>query len=1437
MTDPGMGPGPEDIKVDSETSLDQQKTELDILLADPSKPLPNPLELKIAEKYLGNAERDQEELTKKYFELLEYINNQHKKSPSLSADDRARIDDVEKFLNAAYKVLATEKYPKGGEGSVGRAIDEFRQEPKQESIQAAEEKNEAPEKVESRAWPLEEIPVEICEGSLTLRKIVDGKPEGRILTGKISRPIKVGEPAILMEGDDKTTTSFVKGLRLTDEGNFLIITEDSVYSFDPSLSVVEGVGKPVPIAAEKPEEQRPDEEAKPLSPEEIEALLENLRSQKAETPAEGDTSAELAAPSGEIMPDKAAIRDKLMVLAQGGEDSIKTLEDGMVLLDCLGLPKEFSDEDLRNRLELVQQIIQENAELATFSTKINNAIKIGLVDLENLGKSVKGESREHQETNDAEEHEAAKTGIRNSVEAYLNFAFSEQQDIEEELSNNPDQLLTFLGLNKDFTKEELNQRYDLFIQVVNEYREKRHHFRQLRDQLAPAVYEGYVNLLNKLEKKPSVFRRTAERLSEKLQQRQERKSAAEVPGGDEPPEGPEKPEKKGRYDHISNRLERDIEELNNPEKRGWTERALNYLSTKSELRLAAGTGMAVLSAVTGMNTAILAARGLLGMAGGSIGFSGWRAGKREAKAYEKLNVKMEGCFDNEGKLDLEKIKDKINSTDEQSKLSREDLVNLYAEITEIASAKGKKIAEKLEDMEGQTQTKMDKLFSGLSEKLEKNSGYIGKGYNWYMRQKWYTKAIIGIGASFGVGYVGAFASGAAVGTAGFNTLRVLCSGAFQFGLGAVQKSPDTSSKYYAGSDKIIALRNAIKENYGDLTEDELKEIQRYRNNAKANRMANAGIGAAAGGALVGLSYAIFGHHNAEAHQGQTAGAHHGAEAGHHEDTGVKPNVRPEVEPKGGTTSPQPTDGNGRVDANGGAASLDDQKRMFENGYGRFGREALEPPKATVTEVTPEPASDKDWATALREGNQQPDMVDASGRVHIPGIGEESATGATGVLSPHEPAPMTAAEHEHVTAGSHNTLDEQRMAGGSLEGHEGGKFMGEIYEGLKGKGQLPEGAENEPHAVQAMIDEAKKMGIIDAHNHLTAKIDAPEFDPMKFTEAVLHHDDPANIAYLHDLSGDLTAYEKAHAAAEHAAAAGGVRESAENRGGGLTHREMTPEESRQAAEAGRDHLEKATGEKLPVAWKPTNEFEAYNNGKAITDPSVLERLKDGTIPKNQLDYMLRLENAKLIRPEDIHLSPDGKHLLVVINENGQDNVVWQVNINKLSWWKELTGQKPNISELVREKKTILEATIEHPKEGAVPANAEQNTPPQQTPPENPTPNPEPQILHPKEAPEGTPEPEPHPAAAPEINSPIADNSHLAAELNANPTIHEYGISNIHGLIFDKNGKLEDASFIFPVKETPRDFGEVTANMTGEQRWQALHNYYLNVIREQVEARKD
>jgi hypothetical protein len=298
-----------------------------------------------------------------------------------------------------------------------------------------------------------------------------------------------------------------------------------------------------------------------------------------------------------------------------------------------------------------------------------------------------------------------------------------------------------------------------------------------------------------------------------------------------------------------------------------------------------------------------------------------------------------------------------------------------------------------------------------------------------------------------------------------------------------------------------------------------------------------------------------------------------------------------------------------------------------------------------------------------------------------------------------------------------------------------------------------------------------------------------------------------------------------------------------------------EASSQDIDHSREQIEKATGVKFPGEWKPTNEFGNYNNGKPITESGTMDLLKDKQIASGPLNYVLRLYNAHMLKPEDIHLAPDGKHLLFGIHHTGQEKVIWSIELKNKGFFASLfSGRGSNLMELLTHRQggatlnpePIINTgneqkgsfAVEYPDKHNIGAtNTPANAPlhPEQSNPGNGQFDIErPQELHPQQS---TPPVENHGTV--ETPHP-ADVSHWQtdeglSQLNGDQTIRDSGLHDINNLKFSPDGKLSDADFKFDMKNVPASVGENLSNLPVEQRQQALHDYMLSVIKKIVESK--
>jgi len=467
------------------------------------------------------------------------------------------------------------------------------------------------------------------------------------------------------------------------------------------------------------------------------------------------------------------------------------------------------------------------------------------------------------------------------------------------------------------------------------------------------------------------------------------------------------------------------------------------------------------------------------------------------------------------------------------------------------------------------------------------------------------------------------------------------------------------------------------------------------------------------------------------------------------------------------------------------------------------------------------------------------------------------------------------------ANSQNLNAEKALAGGSLEGKNASHFMDKVYDGLKVKDGLPVGAENHDQVVQQMTEKAKEMGIINANNNFTDKIDAPEFNPQKFTDAVVNNDNN----YFNTLNHDLSTYDQSHVASHLSTesaisnaqrdAEPAVPASADRQAGSL-HAQQEVSNS--------DHIDKEVASKI---------------NQANIDPAGKSFEKATPLTLNQVDKMIdsKSENKYVdgwfggflrrgiehghLKEGDFRVMFDksGHPQLKVdlshfpsqertgINSNylgiGLKGIPENAGIESVykerPWWDFRSNFiKVNTEDAVADKTTPgtaakMPAPIEHPKvdiaseikqnstDGNIHIKTEDVDPNAKT--DFPNSSTGQSTTEHGTVPEtkasaGTAIPEsaiPNKIEPGHLDASYWKSSEGLAQLNNNAEIKDAGIFNIKGPIFDLDGKLKDADFSFKTSDLPPDLAQATAGMTGDQRLNALHNYYLNTIRDQIETK--
>ena len=525
-------------------------------------------------------------------------------------------------------------------------------------------------------------------------------------------------------------------------------------------------------------------------------------------------------------------------------------------------------------------------------------------------------------------------------------------------------------------------------------------------------------------------------------------------------------------ERLVHNLDVDLMEVNNPENHKWTNKTFNWLQRNSGYRIATGVAVSALGASFGMSPAIWGARAALGAIGGGIGFSGLKAGLREGKILKKFN---ETFRDEEGNINIAEIEQKIqNGTLDQK--DRDALIYLYAGFTEIASSKGRRIEESLDQEREENTSKIDKLFPKLKE---------NKLVKWYSKQHWGVKAALGIGIAFGAGYAGGAAFGGAA------LAKVLCTGAAQMGLGLIQRSPDSMSETYSHSSEALLVKGLL-ERTGGLTDDELEAVENYREDAKKGRLKDAVIGGGVMAALIGGAAAYMGH-QAEVHHSETQGdVDQNTNTDQSEtpsDTSSDNNGDSNIEGSGDTGTEQSTDSgvnsSEQTQAETGSSSTESEQTGTttpdiseqQTGSDTTGTDAGG--EQTPAQPSSDQSSNAEQSSASTEGGQTDAGSSETNSAFKFGNSAEPASDAhTNAANAAEPMNISGSKvdlkvDDHM-AGS-DTLKDDITKGGAFDKGPGAsdRMAVKIVEGLEGKKQITFSTPSErDQFVNGLIQEMK-----------------------------------------------------------------------------------------------------------------------------------------------------------------------------------------------------------------------------------------------------------------------------------------------------------------------------------------------------------------------------
>lgn len=854
--------------------------------------------------------------------------------------------------------------------------------------------------------------------------------------------------------------------------------------------------------------------------------------------------------------------------------------------------------------------------------------------------------------------------IRGLIDKYLVSSDEEREKMSSDLRAAAP-LIDLLGLAEDFTQEELKERYDLFVEVIDEYFGHKDYLK-IKDELQNSANEGFNSAIKSL----SVEKANLEGL-ENIDQ----------------PVATEQLKAK----EISEGLDRDYDEyvkdLNKKiENKRWPKEPWARFLRNSSTRMAAGVIIGI-TASSFVNTpgGAAAKYGAMALRTGLAAFgfgSGAEAGKMARIRQESLSL-----FDDckvDGKIIKVKVVEKLNA------LSPDQRDRTMASLLEVSDRRAEKINEKLYQEEQEEIAKAEKTI--VRQKFDKLRDDFSK-------LSWKKKLAIGGVVALVSAGAGAVAGGALAGvgvySAASSVWGIGVSGLINVGASFITSSKENKTNYSADSELIDVLGHEYFQSQ-DFDPDRLQDARTQVGKeivGSRKRGIAFGVVFANAAALISSGVRSMGHHGGE-EQVSTGGSRQSDEPDSpysSRDENGNPRLRPETGPY--HKPPMTADGKVDVerpleeyhatrevaDAAEKTGSAGVSKSHLEHGSGAG--DHAEKAKVTVTraEADGERPSTVGKAEAAAMDKQADSSKGEFTRTVQPGEERSSQSPASEVASHEDIAPKpsipgTDKTPEHLSAikGSHDLVAEKALAGGSLKGHDGGKMMQHIYDGLEGKNGLPEtGAENEAATVQAMTEQAKKLGIIDSAGNLTDKINDPDFDPQEFTRAVVGHDNN----YLSNLNSEL---EQTHVTVA----------DGESRHEGAS----SPEQHAPRSDAeNRAELEKTTGNKTPATWKIGQNFEAYNNGKSITEAGVMDSLDDKNISKDSLNYMKKLIEVGALDPKDVRVSEDGKQLMIHMPRTKE--TVWTTDIKGKSLFSSLfPGKTEGIKSIFPDQKIVNSSDV-------------------------------------------------------------------------------------------------------------------------------------------------
>lgn len=332
-------------------------------------------------------------------------------------------------------------------------------------------------------------------------------------------------------------------------------------------------------------------------------------------------------------------------------------------------------------------------------------------------------------------------------------------------------------------------------------------------------------------------------------------------------------------------LDFDIENLNKECEKKLPIKVFKWLQRNTGLRIATGIAVSAVGTALGWGVGAHLAKAVVSGLGGAMsgaGLASWKIEAATLKKYHQIGLEK---LNNEND---EQYKERINSLMTDS-VKRNEILSVYANLTEIASARGKIIAEKLSEDE---QKSNDKAKASWFEKLkEKSDGFIEKiNKSKFGSLDIKKKVALGALAAFG----GGIAAGAIVGA----TAAVLTSGAINLGFMAINKGKEDYSDKYQHSQEILKLKKILDS--ANLDNNDISLINEIRTSNKRKRV----VAIIAGGAILGaLGFASGGSQDKEP-LSQNGNIQTGTEHNVNSADNFENNSNPNIVPASETTSPE-----------------------------------------------------------------------------------------------------------------------------------------------------------------------------------------------------------------------------------------------------------------------------------------------------------------------------------------------------------------------------------------------------------------------------------------------------------------------------------------------------------------------------------------------------